>query len=186
MSQFVRRIRDRASAAGFDAACTEAVGRLLTVLAASKPNGRILELGTGVGVGTAHLLAGMTESATLTTVESDASLAAVAREEIADPRVDWVVNDGGRWLDAQVSAARTYDLIFADTWPGKYTHLEQCLSLVAPGGLYLVDDLTPQPEWPTDHAAAVDGLVSELAGLAGWQCCHLDIASGVMLCARIE
>jgi predicted O-methyltransferase YrrM len=42
-------------------------GRLLTALAAAKPGGAILELGTGLG--TASLLAGMNAAVTLVTVE---------------------------------------------------------------------------------------------------------------------
>ena len=50
------------------------VGALLAVLAASKPGGRILELGTGTGHGTAWLLAGMDAAASLDTVDITVSL----------------------------------------------------------------------------------------------------------------
>jgi predicted O-methyltransferase YrrM len=61
-------------------------GRLLTALAAAKPGGAILELGTGLG--TASLLAGMNAAVTLVTVELSQPLSDIAREEIADPRVE--------------------------------------------------------------------------------------------------
>ena len=44
------------------------VGALLSALAASKPGGRLLELGTGTGHGAAWLLAGMEDASTLATV----------------------------------------------------------------------------------------------------------------------
>jgi len=48
------------SEAGFQYSSDERVGRLLAVLAASVPeHGRILELGTGAGVGTAWLVSGL-------------------------------------------------------------------------------------------------------------------------------
>jgi predicted O-methyltransferase YrrM len=48
------------------------VGALLRSLAASKPGGRFLELGTGTGVATAWLLDGMDDRATLVSVDNDA------------------------------------------------------------------------------------------------------------------
>src|SRR4051794_22116841 len=48
---------------GFQLASEQRTGVLLRVLAASKPGGHLLELGTGTGVGTAWLLDGMAEDA---------------------------------------------------------------------------------------------------------------------------
>ena len=50
------RIEARAAALGFDMSSDPKVGALLATLAASKPRGRSLELGTGAGVGAAWLL----------------------------------------------------------------------------------------------------------------------------------
>src|SRR5262245_12034152 len=47
------------AAHGFGMASEHRVGALLRVLAASRPAGRVLELGTGTGVGAAWLLEGM-------------------------------------------------------------------------------------------------------------------------------
>jgi len=50
----------RARSAGFGLSCEPAVGRLLAVLAAHLPAGaRVLELGTGAGVGTAWITWGL-------------------------------------------------------------------------------------------------------------------------------
>jgi methylase of polypeptide subunit release factors len=69
----------------------------------AKPGGAILELGTGTGLGTAFLLAGMNAAVTPVTVELSQPLSDIAREEIADPRVEWVIADGGDWLTAAVT-----------------------------------------------------------------------------------
>src|SRR5262245_22055335 len=61
------------SALGFTMASEPKVGALLAALAASKPAGRLLELGTGTGHGTAWLLLGMDQRSTLDTVDSDAN-----------------------------------------------------------------------------------------------------------------
>ena len=34
-----------------------------------------------------------------------------------------------------------FDLIFADTWAGKFTHLNQTLQMVKPGRFFIIDDL---------------------------------------------
>ncbi|MFC7358819.1 O-methyltransferase [Nocardioides astragali] len=177
----LERIAARAAEVGFDAASASAVGELLTALAASKPGGRLLELGTGAGRGTACLLRGMDADARLVTVELDAQLSAIAQTELRDDRVEWVVADGCDWLAATTEA---FDLVFADTWPGKFTHLDQALALVTPGGFYVIDDLLPHPNWPDEHQAAVDDLLATLRARPGWVTAYVDDASGVLLGVR--
>ena len=75
-------------AIGFTMASEPKTGSLLRALAASKPAGRFLELGTGTGVGTAWLLAGMDAGARLESVDSDGTVLEVAKRHLAhDPRV---------------------------------------------------------------------------------------------------
>ncbi|MFF4585972.1 O-methyltransferase [Streptomyces sp. NPDC001388] len=140
-------LRARTRAAGFTMSCEDRTGSLLAVLAAARPGGRILELGTGTGEGTSWLLSGMSGDARLVTVELDPALQALAREELgADERVTFVEGDGGTWLEQYTG--EPFDLVFADTRPGKFTHLDRALDLVAPGGTYLIDDLDPGPAGP--------------------------------------
>jgi predicted O-methyltransferase YrrM len=67
-----------------------------------------------------------------------------------------VLGDGGEFLE---NCEGRFDLIYADAWPGKYTHLRDALDLLNPGGLYVVDDMLPQPNWPTDHSPKVASLL---------------------------
>ena len=134
---------------GFTMASEPKTGALLAALAASKPGGRLLELGTGTGLGAAWLLAGMDAAARLDTVDRDAAVVAVARRHLAsDTRVTFHVMDGAKFLDQ--AAPGQYDLIYADTWPGKFTHLEQALALLRPGGMYFVCLLYTSPS-PRDR-----------------------------------
>ncbi|MGW4911076.1 O-methyltransferase [Streptomyces sp. NPDC004270] len=156
---------------------------MLAVLAAARPGGRILELGTGVGEGTAWLLSGMDGASRLVTVELDAVVQAVARVQLgSDPRVTFVAGDGGEWLEDY--DGEPFDLVFADTWPGKFTHLERALELVAPGGAYLIDDLLPQPGWPEAHAASVKRLLAEVEGRDDFRTVRLAWASGLVMAVR--
>ncbi|BBC34803.1 Methyltransferase [Streptomyces graminofaciens] len=176
-------LRAAALDAGFTMSCDSRTGGLLATLAAMRPGGRILELGTGVGEGTAWLLSGMNPTATLVTVELDDIVQGVARDHFRDDgRVTFVGGDGGRWLEEYDGAA--FDLVFADTWPGKFTHLERALELVAPGGTYLVDDLTPQPGWPAGHETAVADLLAVLEARPDFRTTRLTWSSGLLVAVR--
>ncbi|MGW2593176.1 O-methyltransferase [Streptomyces sp. NPDC001515] len=176
-------LRSRARDAGFTMSSDDRTGSLLAALAAARPGGRILELGTGVGEGSAWLLDGMDASARLTSVELDAAVQEVAREELgADPRATFVSGDGGAWLEEYDGPP--FDLVFADTWPGKFTHLDRALGLVAVGGTYLIDDLDPQPNWPEGHQKSVDALLVELEAREDFRCVRLAWSTGLLMAVR--
>ena len=114
----------------FGMASEPLVGALLRTLASSKPGGRFLELGTGTGVATAWLLAGMDSDSTLTSVDIDEKLQAVAARALGhDLRLKLVTSDALDYLATQ--PARSFDLIFADAMPGKYHGVEVALEAVS-------------------------------------------------------
>jgi len=158
-------------------------GSLLATLAASKPGGRLLELGTGTGVGTAWLLSGMGPTAMLDSVDNDAAVLSLARRHLGhDHRARFHLTDAARFLGQ--CEPLTYDLVYADTWAGKFTHLDLALSLVAPGGVYLVDDLLPQASWPAGHAERVPPLVADLESRRDFVMTKLSWASGLIVMVR--
>jgi predicted O-methyltransferase YrrM len=168
---------------GFSMASEPKTGSLLRTLAASKPSGQFLELGTGTGVGTAWLLSGMDARSRLDSVENDPRVLAVARRHLGhDRRVTFHLSDGASFLVQ--SQGRQFDFIYADTWPGKFTHLDLALSLLRPGGIYLVDDLLPQASWPEGHAPKVPVLIADLEGRRGFVATKLAWASGLMVLVR--
>ena len=157
---------------------------LLRTLTASKPAGQFLELGSGTGLSTAWLLDGMDARATLTTVDNDASLLDILNRHLGhDARLKVVCADGYEFLRQEES--QRYDLIFADTWSGKYRLLHEALALVKPGGLYVIDDMLPQPNWPEGHAEKVDALLHTLHALPGWHVAQLDWASWVVVAVYV-
>jgi predicted O-methyltransferase YrrM len=174
--------RDTASL-GFGMASEPRTGALLAALAASKPGGRFLELGTGTGLGTAWLLAGMDADALLDSVDTDATVIGVAQRHLAsDSRVTFHIMDGAEFINR--SAPGQFDFIYADTWPGKFSCLDAALSLLRVGGIYLIDDLLPQPNWPDGHAPKVPALVEALEHRPEFTTVRLAWASGVMLVVR--
>jgi predicted O-methyltransferase YrrM len=170
-------------ALGFGMASEPTVGALLATLAASKPGGRLLELGTGTGHGTAWILAGMDACARLDTVDTDGAITAVARRHLGDDgRVTFHLMDGAAFIDQAPPAH--FDLIYADAWPGKFAHLDQALALLRPGGLYVIDDLLPQPNWPEGHGVKVPPLIDAIEGRPDVVTVRLAWASGLMIVAR--
>jgi len=170
-------------AIGFAMASEAKTGTLLKALAASKPAGRILELGTGTGVGTAWLLAGMDPDARLDSVDNDPAAQDIARRHLGhDPRVTFHLADGAEFLRRLFP--RTIDLVYADTWAGKFSDLDAALALVRAGGIYLVDDLLPQPNWPEGHAAKIPVLINDLESRAGFTAVTLAWASGLLILVR--
>ena len=65
--------------------------------------------------------------------------------------------DGAEFI--QRASRGQFDLIYADAWPGKFIHLDETLALLRPGGMYVIDDLLPQPNWPDGHAPKVPALI---------------------------
>jgi predicted O-methyltransferase YrrM len=176
-------IRARADAINFPMSCEDKTGALLAALVGSKPAARALELGTGAGVSTAWLLSGLDAKGRLESVDSNAELVGIAREFLgSDPRVAFAVEDGEAFLRRLPKS--TYDFIFADTWPGKFYALEECLALLAPGGLYVIDDLLPQTTWPEGHGQKVVQLIAMLEQRADLALVKLNWASGIIIASK--
>ena len=155
------QILERTQALNFNMASEPRTGALLRTLAASKPSGRLLELGTGTGIATAWLLAGMDAGSILISVDTDPQVQAVARECLgSDPRLSLITEDGAAFLRRQ--PPQSFDLVFADAMPGKYEALDDALAVVKPGGFYIIDDMLPQPNWPEGHAEKVPVLLDRL------------------------
>jgi len=158
-------------------------GNLLKTLAASKPKGRFLEIGTGTGLSATWILNGMDSQSTLLSVDNNSDLVSLAKQYLgSDPRLTLQIADGGEFIKSL--AGQTFDLIFADSWPGKYNTFEEALRLVSPGGFYIVDDMLPQPNWPEGHQLFVDELLVKLDGLKDFHVCKMNWSTGLVVCTR--
>jgi predicted O-methyltransferase YrrM len=126
----------------------------------------------------------MDSSSRLDSVDTDPSAVAIAQRHLgSDKRVTFYLTDGARFvLEAPTSH---FDLIYADAWPGKFTHLDEALARLRPGGIYLIDDLLHQPNWPDGHEPKVRALIESLEGRSGeFASVKLSWASGLMLVVR--
>lgn len=163
--------------------CDQEVGKLLRVLAAAVPSdGRILELGTGTGVGLAWLVDGLGSrtDVEVISVELDADLAAVATAGDWPPFVKIECGDAL----AFVAHPERYDLIFADAQGGKWEGLDSTIDSLKPGGLLLVDDMEPSEYMHDEHRVKTVEVRDRL--LSSDRIFHVEMtwATGLILCVR--
>jgi predicted O-methyltransferase YrrM len=153
-----------AAGTGRPSACLPGVGRFLAVLAAGCTGGRIGELGTGAGIGTAWMAGAMPDDCTLITVERDERLAAAVRDLMAggqgghqglgEPHPGQALWTGVHVITGDafsvLSGQGPFDLLFADCGVRDGTGFASLVSLLRIGGRIVMDDLTPEQDLPPD------------------------------------
>ncbi len=168
---------------GFDMPSIPQTGALLRALAASKPAARVLELGTGTGIATCWLLDGLDDRGRLVTVEIDPVVQQLAKIDLGyDARINFVEEDAVAFMQHAPKSA--FDLIFADALPGKFSELDDALSLLAGDGIYVVDDLLPQDNWPQGHASKVPVFIENMMSRPELTVEHWEWASGILLARK--
>ncbi len=169
---------------GFQSWCWPPVGALLRVMASLKPGGRLLEVGTGTGVGTSWLLDGMDATAQLLTVDINPVTQAIARSHLGmDPRLTILTEDARATVRRE--PPNSLDLVFADGGVGKHIMLDETLALLRPGGIYICDDTKPHPMWPPEHAAKIPPLMEALAARQDFRRIYIDWSSGVVVMVKL-
>jgi predicted O-methyltransferase YrrM len=136
--QLVEKALAEAARTGFTRSCSAETGKLLQVLAGARGLERVAEIGTGCGVGAAWILSALDPAIAFFTVELDEERAAAAAELLADDPAATVLH--GDWREV-LAAEAPLDLLFADGGRAKYQ--EEVVGLLAPGGMLVLDDLTP-------------------------------------------
>lgn len=162
----VREALALADRAGFEQSCSPGTGRLLHVFAAQVRQGRIGELGTGSGVGTAWIASALEPDAELMTVEHDDVLAHRSAELFGDLGNVTVI--AGDW--SELAAHAPYALLFCDTVVPKLEEVDATVAMLAMGGMIVLDDYrglgrvgdSPRNAWlHHPHLVATEVLVSD-------------------------
>lgn len=172
-------IEEQTRKLGFDMGSERETGLFLRFLASLKPRGSFLEIGTGTGIGAAWLLDGMCGDSKLVSVDMDEEAMKIAKNFLdSDERVNFITGDGLEFLKTQKD--KTFDFIFADTYPGKFVYLEETLNLLKPNGLYIVDDMRPQEDWPEDWFPVAAKGLEDLKKVKSLKRASFDYASGLI------
>ncbi|MCF2443825.1 class I SAM-dependent methyltransferase [Dyadobacter sp. CY345] len=171
-------------ASGFNMASDIQTCSLLKTLAASKPSGRFLELGTGTGLSTSWILAGMDRNSTLLSIDNDEKFLDIADRYLSqDSRLALVLADGEEWVENNLEMR--FDYIFADTWHGKYLLLDEVLEMLNKGGIYIIDDMMPQPNWPEGHDQKAKNLIKDLEARKDLAITKLVWATGIVIAVKL-
>jgi len=108
-------------------------------------------------------LDGMDAASSLVSIDNEPTFLEIAQRFLGeDSRLTLVITDGAQWVEE--NKGQTFDYIFADTWHGKYLLLDEVLAMLNKGGLYIIDDMLPQPNWPEGHQEKAINLISYLEG----------------------
>ncbi len=183
--QIVIDAHERATALEFPFSCDDGTGRLLAVLAAAVPEGgRILEIGTGVGVGCAWMVHGLGTRADveLVSVELDSKAAAGASEGSWPSYVRLLVGD----ITELLPTLGTFDLIFPDAPAGKWTGLDGTIASLQPRGVIVVDDLIPKADQPEEWNKYLARTRDKLQSHTGLVAVEIADLTGVIIATRTE
>lgn len=179
------RIKVQSEALEFNMLSDLKTGSLLRTLAAAKPQGNFLEIGTGTGLSLSWVADGADAQSTIVSIDNEERYQEVARNAFSgEDRITFICTDGGQWLRTYTGPA--FDLIFADAWPGKFDTLDETLALVKVGGFYIIDDLLPQPNWPDGHAEKVVNLLATLKEKENFVFTTFDWSTGLMVLTKVK
>lgn len=144
----VARAKAVAADLGFSSSCSDEVGSLLRLLATVVRSTRVGEIGTGCGVGAAWLASGLAPGAELFTVEADEQRAKAAEKLLAASPVHVIRGDWHELL-----SLAPFHLLFADVGNAKQGEPALVLEALAPGGIVVLDDFTPEEAWDEQQRA---------------------------------
>jgi predicted O-methyltransferase YrrM len=99
-----------------------------------------------------------------------------------DDRLNLIHADGEDWI--QNNKGQKFDYIFADTWHGKYLLLDEVLDMLNRGGLYIVDDMLPQSNWPEGHHEKAVAFVRSLEGRSDLLLTKQHWATGIIVAVK--
>lgn len=135
----VREAKALAEAARFQHPCSDNVGRLLHVLAASVREGVVAEIGTGYGVGASWIASALDPAVQFYTVEIDPQRAEAARRVLASHQNVHVIQ--GDWHE--ILEYGPFAMLFPDGGQAKMKEPQTVIGSVRPGGVIVLDDMTP-------------------------------------------
>ncbi|WFB10504.1 class I SAM-dependent methyltransferase [Streptomyces sp. LX-29] len=173
----------RARELGFSKSSRPEVGALISVLASAVPGyGRVLELGTGAGLGLAWVVYGLGErnDVEVVSIEIDPVQAAFVANS---GWPEWVSIVAGDALEI-VPTMGAFDLIFLDVPDAKNRRLCDAVAALRPGGKLLIDDMGLPGASNSPSGAGLATIRDQLFSDRRLVCAELAYSSGMILAVR--
>ncbi|WP_246943301.1 O-methyltransferase [Bacillus pinisoli] len=149
--KIVQAAKKLAEEKGFSNSCSDEVGRLLSVLVGQIRDGKILEIGTGYGVGSSWILSAIAPTTEFISVDNCKEKMDVVMNTLFHNQVKLYVGD---WKE--VISEGPFQFIFADAATAKTFEGEILLQALDQGGLLLMDDFTPEEHFPDEWKGKPD------------------------------
>lgn len=139
-----------AESLGFKNSCLNEVGELLHLLSGHIRTGKIAEIGTGCGVGTAWIATAT--ALDVYTVDNNQDRVLGTQELFSTiPNVHPI---HGNW--DEILQHGPFQLIYVDAKSAKLEGADKVVHATAVGGLIVIDDLTPMEFWPDEWKGRPD------------------------------
>lgn len=160
-------------------------GSLLRTLVATKTAGQFLELGTGTGLSLSWIVDAMDIKSHVYSIDNSEVYLSIAKKYFnSNKTVSIICDDASEWI--KNNSDKKFDLIFADAWPGKYETLDETIAVLKIGGIYLIDDMLPQPNWPSGHEENVLKLLEYLDSREDLLLTKMNWSTGVVIVTKKE
>ncbi len=150
----VKRAVNLAEQMGFDCYCSQEAGRLLQLLTSQLQSGVIGEVGTGCGVAAAWIVSALSPGTSFFTVEED-SVGAAAASALFTHMLNVRVIQGD-WRDFLCNWR--FGLLYAGSNSARADEPELFIGSLRPGGMIVIDGLTPLNRVPLEMRSDPDPL----------------------------
>lgn len=176
-------IENKSKEIGFRMPSDLYIGSLLKTLITSIPKSNILELGTGIGLSLSWMIDGMDSQSKLISIDNDPKLIEIEKNYLGkDKRVEIICAEGTEWIKGY--KGEKFDLVFADAWPAKYSEVDEILDSIKVGGLYIIDDMLTQPNWPKGHQENFDRLIEYLENRKNFNLTKMNWSTGIIIATK--
>jgi predicted O-methyltransferase YrrM len=149
--EMVQASKELAENNGFENSCSDEVGRLLSVLADQVKQGKILEVGTGFGVGSSWILSAIPPTVQFLSVDNSKEKIDVTSNLLNYKQVEFFHGD---WKE--IIGKGPFQFIFADAAVAKSVEGEILFNTLDIGGMLLMDDFTPEEHFPEEWRGKPD------------------------------
>ena len=120
----------------------------------------------------------------LTIVEKDSTMYEFIKKTAKDLRIEnlqVIKMDVFRFIN---QCAQQFDFIFADAMPGKYDLFDETIAMLNSGGIYIIDDMLPQPNWPLGHDEKVRSFINGLESRNDLLMTKMNWSTGIIIIAK--